>query len=320
MTEQDRGAYTPQTEAPLAFDARQSRGGGRPAPLTLIISGIVLMLLVIAILIFYRHGARHSGQPPQVVGAPVGQTRSAPTEAAPSDQAAGLQVYKSEVAPAAETPPAPAFVQPPEQPHPLPAPKTPPPAPAPVAVVSLRPAISPTPPAAATALPIAAPAAAKPKPVVKLATVAPAAAGAHPASTSVKPAVKLATASPPPVAATPKPAAAQDEIANLASAGASPAKPVTAEPKPKPKPKPAATAGGPAMVQIGAFSSSALADKGWQDATRAVPISGKTKAVEEVQKDGKTFYRTSVAGFASRADAASYCTALKATGHSCFVK
>jgi hypothetical protein len=190
-----------------------------------------------------------------------------------------------------------------------------------VAVVALRPAISP-PPAPATALLTAAPAAVKPKPVVKLATAAPAASSSHPASSSAKPAIKLATASPPPVAATPKPAAAQDEIANLASAGASPAKPVTAElkPKPKPKPKPATTAGGPAMVQIGAFSSSALADKGWQDATRAAPISGKTKAVEEVQKDGKTFYRTSVAGFASRADAASYCAALKAAGHSCFVK
>jgi cell division septation protein DedD len=100
-------------------------------------------------------------------------------------------------------------------------------------------------------------------------------------------------------------------------------KPVAAPAKPKPKPATTPTGGGGgAMVQIGAFSSSALADKGWQDADHALPglTAGKTKSVEAVQKDGKTFYRTSVGGFASRADAASYCTALKAAGHSCFVK
>ena len=53
MSDYDRGAYTPQSDAPLAFDARQSRGGGGgggPSPMTLIISGVVLLLLVIALL------------------------------------------------------------------------------------------------------------------------------------------------------------------------------------------------------------------------------------------------------------------------------
>ena len=39
MSEFDRGAYTPQTDSPLSFDARvPRRGGGRPVPMTLIIS------------------------------------------------------------------------------------------------------------------------------------------------------------------------------------------------------------------------------------------------------------------------------------------
>ena len=37
-------------------------------------------------------------------------------------------------------------------------------------------------------------------------------------------------------------------------------------------PQTAATAGGAASVQIGAFSSSALADKGWNDAARIAEL------------------------------------------------
>jgi cell division protein FtsN len=75
-------------------------------------------------------------------------------------------------------------------------------------------------------------------------------------------------------------------------------------------------------VQIGAFASAALADKGWSDVSTALPsaMAGKAKRVQTVEKDGKTFYRTSVAGFASRADAVSFCEALKAKGKACFVK
>jgi hypothetical protein len=75
-------------------------------------------------------------------------------------------------------------------------------------------------------------------------------------------------------------------------------------------------------VQIGAFSSQALADKGYTDAGRiaGVDIAGKGKRVEPVQKNGSTLYRTSVVGFASRAQAADFCGELKAAGKSCFVK
>lgn len=122
---------------------------------------------------------------------------------------------------------------------------------------------------------------------------------------------------------------------------AQPAGPVSATPRPVPAvtppapkpvvtPKPVATTpavpakavGGAAMVQIGAFSSQALADKGWSDAAGVAPglAAGKGKKVETVDKDGKTLFRTSVTGFASRDAATAFCDRLKAAGKSCFVK
>lgn len=121
-------------------------------------------------------------------------------------------------------------------------------------------------------------------------------------------------------------------------AGAAPARPVVATPQPTqvavvtPKPaapKPAAmpavppkSAGGSAMVQIGAFSSEALADRGWTDAASVAPglAAGKGKQVEAIDKDGKTLFRTSVTGFSTRAEAQTFCERLKGAGKSCFVK
>ena len=51
--------------APLAFDARYARGSGeRPLPMTLIVSGVVLVVLVAALAFFYRGGIRAPGQAP----------------------------------------------------------------------------------------------------------------------------------------------------------------------------------------------------------------------------------------------------------------
>jgi hypothetical protein len=247
MTDHERGAYTPPTDAPLSFDARQPVRGSRPAPFTLIASGFVLILLVAAIVLFYRAGVREAGQAPATVGTPVGPISTAPPPGSqPADPAAGLQIYKGESGETAGSA-APTFAPPPEQPAPRPAPT------APVATAQLPPA-------------------------------APAGAG------RLKPAQ--------PLEAPPKPAA------------------------PKPAPKPAAPAAGGFSVQIGAFSSQALADKGYVDAGRiaGVDIAGKSKQVEAIERGGSTLYRTSVAGFASRAQAASFCGELKAAGKACFVK
>jgi cytoskeletal protein RodZ len=249
MTDQDRGAYTPPTDAPLSFDARQPVRGSRPVPLTLIASGFVLILLVAAIVLFYRSGVRQAGQAPATVGAPVGPLKAeAPPEAQPADPAAGLQIYKSEDGAAAHA--APTFTSPPEQPGPRPAPT------APVQTAQLPP----TAPAAPSVL---------------------------------KPAQPLETA---PKAVTP--------------------------PAPKAAPAAAAPPGVAASVQIGAFSSQALADRGFSDAGRiaGVDIAGKTKRVEPIERNGATLYRTSVMGFASRTQAEAFCAQLKAAGKSCFVK
>ncbi|WP_411287983.1 SPOR domain-containing protein [Phenylobacterium sp.] len=92
--------------------------------------------------------------------------------------------------------------------------------------------------------------------------------------------------------------------------------PVAAAPAPK------AAAGASAAVQIGAFSSQALADRGWADASAIAPglTAGKGKSVQQIDKDGATLYRTAVTGFASRADATAFCNQLKAAGKSCFVR
>jgi len=267
MTDQDRGAYTPPTDAPLSFDARQPVRGSRPLPLTLIVSGLVLVLLAGAIVAFYRSGVREAGQAPATVGQPVGPiTAAAPPDAQPADPAANLQIYKPEDA----EPAAPTFTAPPEQPQPrLPAPS------APVQTAQLPPA-------------------------------SPAAAGLKPAQPAPPPA-PVAKAAPPAVKVAPPPAA-------------KPAPTVVAKAAP-PAPK-ATTAPGAFAVQIGAFSSQSQADQGYADAGRiaGVDIAGKSKRVEAIQKNGSTLYRTAVAGFYSRAEAAAFCSELKAAGKNCFVK
>ncbi len=120
---------------------------------------------------------------------------------------------------------------------------------------------------------------------------------------ALKPALPAATA---PVTPAPKPA-------QVAVVTPKPTAPAVA-------PKPAS--GGAAMVQIGAFSSAAMADRGWNDAASVAPglAAGKGKRVEEIDRDGQILYRTSVTGFASRAEAQTFCERLKGAGKSCFVK
>ena len=123
----------------------------------------------------------------------------------------------------------------------------------------------------------------------------------------------------PTLAPTPKPVPA----AALAPAATAP--PVTAQKAavaPVPKAAPAASASGGAAVQIGAFSSQSLADKGWIDAAKLAPgmTAGKGKSSQAVEVSGKTLYRTAVTGFKSKEDAEAFCSALKAAGKSCFTR
>ena len=98
------------------------------------------------------------------------------------------------------------------------------------------------------------------------------------------------------------------------------AAPPPAEKTPPPEPKAAATGG--VAVQIGAVSSTALADKAWNEAVAAAPgmAAGKGKSVERIERNGGALYRTAVTGFASRTDAQAFCDRLKAAGKACFVR
>ena len=262
MTDADRGAYTPSTDAPLSFDARQPVRGARPVPFTLIISGLVLIALVAAIYVFYQGGVRQAGEAPQTVGAPVGDLRgAAPAEQAAVDPAAGLQIYRTDAgeAPAGE----PRFAPPPEQPAPRPVAVEPPPAAAPTTPV--------------TSQPVALPPAPKP-------------------------------AAPAPVALAPKPASQ--------TAPAAPKVAVAPPPAPKTAPAPAA-GGGSAVVQIGAFASRELAQA---ELAKVAGVSGNPGGRSIEPAPGKPLFRAAVTGFSSRADAQSFCGALKASGKQCFVR
>jgi cell division septation protein DedD len=268
MSDYNRGPYTQGAEPPLAFEDRRRPRGGGPAPVTLILSLLLLTAVGGGVYYMYRGGVRAPGEPPQPIGAPVRDVKvAAPPQAPAQDPTANLSIYKENQG---DSVAAPAFVAPPEQPTPRPG------APAPGAPVAGAPA-SP---------PVTAPAAVAPAPAARPVTIDKILAD----SSDVKPPARsLATAAVKPAAAAPKPDAAS----------------------------------GAAVVQIGAFSSKALADAGWDDAAATAPgaMAGKGKHVVPLTKaDGSILYRTSITGFASRAEAEALCARLKAAGGACFVR
>lgn len=138
-----------------------------------------------------------------------------------------------------------------------------------------------------------------------------------------QPAPRAAPAAPAAKAVELKPAQPAPKPAPAPAAKAETPAPKVAAPAATPvAPKPAASAAGAAGVQIGAFSSKAQADEGWDAAARIAPgmIAGKGKTIVPVQVNGATLYRTTVTGFGSKADAKAFCDALKAAGKNCFVK
>lgn len=247
MSDYDRGAYTPPTDDPLAFDARMTRSR-KPMPLTLLASGVVLLVMVGALVMFYQSGVRGANEPPRVVGETVASLKSAPIEdAKPIEEEAGLQVYVDDAHSSAA---APTFAAAPEQPQ------------------------------------------ARPAPVIETAT---APGEARSGVTVLRPAAVPAAAPTPPVKAAPAPT-------RVAEA-------------------PAPAAGGTSAVQIGAFSSAAIANAEYAKVRSAFAqhTSGRGKGVEPVVREGQTLYRTTFTGFA-REDAQKFCAALKASGRACIVR
>ncbi|PHY22234.1 SPOR domain-containing protein [Caulobacter sp. BP25] len=186
MSDPHRGAYTPPTDAPLSFDARQPVRGARPLPMTLIISAVVLVTLVVGVALVYRGGIRDPNAPPPAVGNQVAEMKAPPPAGSqPQDPASGLQIYHSE-----EPQPSATFAAPPETPQPRPA------VPLPTAPVQTA-ALPPAKPAAAPTIESLATDAVAPKPAPKPVQVAAA----------TPPAPKPAAAAPAPAAAAPKPVA-----------------------------------------------------------------------------------------------------------------
>jgi len=288
MSDDDRGPYTPPTDR-LAFDPREPVRGGGPAPVTLIVSGVVLLAIIGGVFLLYRGGVRHRGETPSAVGAPIAQIK---TPAAPDANSAAprLVIDRSDAGATNETP---LFAPSAEQPLPRPQPMPPQPV-----------ASSPLPPPAEA-----------------------------PASNPPPPPPTFASAQPPPPAAKPAPSIASLTDAALAQkAGAKPAPKPPPAPKPALAPRPAASQpavsapaatppAGAGWVQIGAYSSAALAQKGWSDTARLEPagMAGKGQRIEAVEVGGKTLYRAYVTGF-SHDGAEAFCGKLKAAGKACLVK
>jgi hypothetical protein len=273
MSDYERGPYTPPSER-LSFDPREPVRSG-PAPVTLIVSALILVGIIGGVVLLYKGGIRHKGDAPTAVGAPVNALGTLPAADANATPPAALVIDKTDngIAPAPIAPSAP------------PAAALPPQAP-PAAVVA-------GPPPAATPV-----AATPPKPVATTAAAAPPVSPAKP----------------------PKPltiASLADDAVRHPSAPlrpALPATPATAVSNTNPT--------GDTWAQIGAFSSAALADKGWGEIAHFdhTDMAGKGKQVEETTHNGATFYRTIVTGFSSHAAAVAFCDKLKAANKPCITK
>ncbi len=72
-------------------------------------------------------------------------------------------------------------------------------------------------------------------------------------------------------------------------------------------------------LQLGAFSTRDKADAAWTKAGGDGALSGLTKRIEPVDRDGTTLYRLRAAGVASKAAATALCGRIKAAGNACIV-
>lgn len=94
---------------------------------------------------------------------------------------------------------------------------------------------------------------------------------------------------------------------------------VTEAPEPAPVQQASVASGSP-LVQIGAFDSDAIANGEWSRISGRFSslFAGKSPVVQSTDRNGRTFYRLRVAGFASRDEARRFCAALLAEGTDCY--
>ena len=132
---------------------------------------------------------------------------------------------------------------------------------------------------------------------------------------------EVPTFTPPPETPLPRPTAPVAAAPPAAKAAPAPHPATPAAPVEKAE-VPAPVAGGSSAVQIGAFSSTALADREYAAVAARFGqyASGAEKRVQEVTAaNGSTVYRTTFTGM-SRERAVAFCNALKAAGRDCIVR
>lgn len=257
--DRDRGTYSPPTEDHLSYERRVPTSRDQ-APVTLIVSGICLVVLLLAVVILYNFALNKQGKIAPEVGDPLGDVKEGQVqEAKPlSDQDMSVEGGVA-FAPGSEVPGA-------------------------------RPAAS------AGVVDVA------PLPAAPITGPLPSQAGTSAAATSS--AVASSAAAP---AVTP------------AKPVVTPAKPVVAPPKPATTPPVAAS--GSSAVQIGAFTSTEIANREYAKVASSYGlfVGGAGKRVEKVTTPNGTFYRTAFTGLSAE-KAKSFCAALKSAGQDCIVK
>jgi Flp pilus assembly protein TadD len=76
----------------------------------------------------------------------------------------------------------------------------------------------------------------------------------------------------------------------------------------------------PVVVQLGAFSNEANAERAWQQVSARYGLTDRRPLTTTFTYNGRAFHRVSVSGFASSADAQRLCGQIKAHGGICFVR
>jgi Flp pilus assembly protein TadD/cell division protein FtsN len=74
------------------------------------------------------------------------------------------------------------------------------------------------------------------------------------------------------------------------------------------------------VVQIGAFSNEANAERAWLNAQRRFELGQRAPLTATISANGRTMHRVAIAGFAGRDDAARMCASIRADGGVCFVR
>ena len=86
------------------------------------------------------------------------------------------------------------------------------------------------------------------------------------------------------------------------------------------RPAPVRSGAASVVVQLGAFSNEANAERAWVQASRHYGLDGRRPLTTTIAVNGRTLHRVSVAGFASQADAQRLCGQIRGQGGACFVR